>query len=142
LPKKSQRQKALGSPIRLDEHGLLQIGKVGHHLPIRRVAAQPTTLEKRMITPKLTTIAIAAFVMTATAAKADILLLETSANQEVVQATDTANTADNRLLIVNGNTGHVIYDDGKDDLFCVTRKVIMGYNEYGYPIRKRTMRCR
>jgi hypothetical protein len=111
-------------------------------LPILRVAAQPMTLEITMIVPKLTTLAIAAFVMTATAAKADILLLATTANQQTIQATDTANSADDRLLIVNGNTGHVIYDDGNDDLFCVTRKVVVGYNEFGYPIRKRTMRCR
>ena len=57
-------------------------------------------------------------------------------------AADSQTAADDRLMIVNGNNGHVIYDDGKDDLFCVTRKVIVGYNEWGQPIRRRTMHCR
>jgi hypothetical protein len=49
----------------------------------------------------------------------------------------------NRLLIVNGNTGKVIYDDGRNDLFCVIRRVAIGYNEHtGRPIYRRTMRCR
>jgi hypothetical protein len=90
----------------------------------------------------LTAIALAAFVMTATAAKAEVLLLGASADQQTAQTTETGSAADDRLLIVNGNTGHVIYDDGRDDLFCVTRKVVVGYNEWGYPIRKRTMTCR
>ena len=47
-----------------------------------------------------------------------------------------------RLLIVNGNSGRVVYDDGRDDLFCVTRRHFVGYNEYGRRIFRRTMRCR
>jgi predicted regulator of Ras-like GTPase activity (Roadblock/LC7/MglB family) len=47
-----------------------------------------------------------------------------------------------RLMIVNGNTGKVIYDDGRDDLFCVTRRVFVGYNDHGRKIFRRTMRCR
>jgi hypothetical protein len=47
-----------------------------------------------------------------------------------------------RLLIVNGNTGHVVYDDGRDDLFCVTRRYVKYYNYHGRPVYRRTMRCR
>jgi len=47
-----------------------------------------------------------------------------------------------RLVIVNGNTHQVIYDDGRDDLFCVTRRVVVGYTEDGRRIYRRTMRCR
>ena len=47
-----------------------------------------------------------------------------------------------RLVIVNGNTHHVIYDDGRDDLFCVTRRIVVGYTDAGRPIVRRTMRCR
>jgi hypothetical protein len=57
-------------------------------------------------------------------------------------AQDMKSDGDSRLLIVNGNTGHVIYDDGHDDLFCVTRKRFAGYNDYGYPVHRRTMHCR
>jgi hypothetical protein len=48
----------------------------------------------------------------------------------------------NRLMIINGNTGRVIYDDGGDDLFCITRRNMAGRNEYGERIYRRTMRCR
>ena len=48
----------------------------------------------------------------------------------------------NRLLIVNGNNGHVVYDDGRDDLFCVTRRYVAYYNYHGRPVVRRTMRCR
>jgi hypothetical protein len=47
-----------------------------------------------------------------------------------------------RLLIVNGNTGHVVYDDGRNDLFCVTRRYVAYYNHHGRPVHRRTMRCR
>jgi len=56
--------------------------------------------------------------------------------------TSLAEEENNRLLIVNGNSGHVIYDDGRDDLFCVTRRRVVGYNDYGRRIWRRTMRCR
>jgi len=62
--------------------------------------------------------------------------LEQSSEIEV-----SADAAD-RLLIVNGSTHHVIYDDGKNDLFCVVRKVRIGYDEDGYPIYRRKMKCR
>ena len=57
------------------------------------------------------------------------------------QEADPAGSED-RLMIVNGNTHEVIYDDGHDDLFCVTRVHIVGYSEYGRGIYRRTMRCR
>ena len=47
-----------------------------------------------------------------------------------------------KLLIVNGNSGHVIYDDGRDDLFCVTRRKVVGYDDWGRRIYQRRMRCR
>jgi hypothetical protein len=50
--------------------------------------------------------------------------------------------ADDRLLIINGNNHRVIYDDGDDDLICITRHVIVGHNAYGRPIYRRTMHCR
>jgi hypothetical protein len=62
----------------------------------------------------------------------------------VLSATSTvrADDADNRLVIVNGNSGHVIYDDGRDDLFCVKRRHFLGYNYYGHRVFRRTMSCR
>lgn len=54
----------------------------------------------------------------------------------------TAPSADDRLLIVNGNTGHVVYDDGRDDLFCVTRRVVIGHTDEGRRVYRRTMTCR
>jgi hypothetical protein len=47
-----------------------------------------------------------------------------------------------RLLIVNGNNGRVIYNDGRDDLFCVTRRHFVGYNGEGHRLYHRSMRCR
>ena len=67
------------------------------------------------------------------------VLMSVGANPSHAQ---TQTPTDQRLMIVNGNTGHVIYDDRRDDLFCVTRLVIAGYNQYGRPIYRRTMRCR
>jgi hypothetical protein len=91
----------------------------------------------------LAAVAVAALILTATASKAEILLQGQPDEQGVSDAADsTTDAANDRLLIVNGNTGHVVYDDGRDDLFCVTRRVVVGYNQWGYPIRKRTMHCR
>jgi hypothetical protein len=50
--------------------------------------------------------------------------------------------SDERLLIVNANRRRVIYDDGRNDLFCVTRVVVAGYNCWGRPYYRRVMRCR
>jgi len=77
-----------------------------------------------------------------TSAKADYHQEVSGRVVDVATNMRSPDSADDRLLIVNGQTGHVIYDDGRDDLFCVTRKVVVCYNEFGYPIRKRVMRCR
>jgi hypothetical protein len=92
----------------------------------------------------MTTILVAGALIASVAAsaKADVRFRGTSGDKHTVDATTVSDEADDRLLIVNGKTGKVIYDDGKDDLFCVTRKVIVGYDEDGDPIRKRVMRCR
>lgn len=55
---------------------------------------------------------------------------------------ETSTQADNKLLIVDRDRGRVIYDDGRNDLFCATRTVLVGYNYYGRPLYRRTMRCR
>ena len=47
-----------------------------------------------------------------------------------------------RLMIVDRNKGRVIYDDGRNDLFCVTGVYIAGYTWNGYPVYRRNMRCR
>jgi len=70
-------------------------------------------------------------------AAAVIALLFASTN-----ASNAQTTTSDRLMIVNGNNGQVIYDDGRDDLFCVTRRVIVGYTYDGRPVYRRTMRCR
>jgi hypothetical protein len=93
----------------------------------------------------VTSVVTAALIASAaTAARADVYLLNSSGQHAAGEApaTPVSDSADDRLLIVNGQNGRVIYDDGRDDLFCVTRKVIIGYNEFGEPIRKRVMRCR
>jgi hypothetical protein len=90
----------------------------------------------------LAAIALAA-VVGMSVAKAEIFVKDQpSQEQGWNDVADSATSADDRLMIVNGNNGHVIYDDGKDDMFCVTRRVIVGYNEWGQPIRRRTMHCR
>jgi hypothetical protein len=35
-------------------------------------------------------------------------------------AAPASNKSNNRLMIINGNSGRVIYDDGRDDMFWVT----------------------
>ena len=54
----------------------------------------------------------------------------------------SAQAGDSRLMIVDRDNGRVIYDDGRNDLFCATRTVLVGYNYYGRPVYRRTMRCR
>jgi hypothetical protein len=53
-----------------------------------------------------------------------------------------AQEQNDRLLIVNGNSGRVVYDDGRNDLFCVTRRHFIGYNDDGHRVFRRSMRCR
>jgi hypothetical protein len=50
--------------------------------------------------------------------------------------------AEERLMIVNRNSGRVIYDDGRNDLYCATQRIVVGYTCWGRPIYRRTMRCR
>jgi hypothetical protein len=59
-----------------------------------------------------------------------------------LSAAASAGEENDRLLIVNGNTGRVIYDDGRDDLFCVTWRFVVGYDIDGHRITRRAMRCR
>jgi hypothetical protein len=72
----------------------------------------------------------------ANASQAQTLLPQ--ADESITQAQDAQD--DDRLLIVKDH--RVIYDDGRDDLFCVSRVVVAGYTYYGRPIYRRTMRCR
>jgi len=69
-----------------------------------------------------------------------ILVLATTLSLAPLAA--QAEEGKDRLMIVNGNSGRVIYDDGRDDLFCVTRRYIIGYDDWGRPIRRRAMNCR
>lgn len=91
-----------------------------------------------MVRRIITAISFLALLTAAPAARADAVLKEPD---EMVESTAQL-SADDRLLIVNGNTGHVIYDDGRNDLFCVTRTVVVGYTYYGWPVYRRKMRCR
>ena len=54
---------------------------------------------------------------------------------------DGATSATQRLMIVDGNSDQVIYDDGRDDLFCVTR-MHRWHDQEGYLHHRRSMRCR
>jgi hypothetical protein len=48
----------------------------------------------------------------------------------------------NGFVIADGDTGRVLYDDGNDDAFCVTRRRFVGFDWYGEPIFRRVTRCR
>jgi hypothetical protein len=82
----------------------------------------------------------------ASAAKAQSLTVDQTDDEyeysNTVIPTPAQGQAQDRLLIVNGNNGHVVYDDGRDDLFCVTRRYVAYYNYYGRPVYRRTIRCR
>lgn len=68
-------------------------------------------------------------------------LLALSLAVPVAAAPTAPNPADNRLMIVDGNTDEVIYDDGRDDLFCVTR--VHAWRDWrGHLHHHRRMRCR
>jgi hypothetical protein len=72
----------------------------------------------------------------ANASQAQVML--TPDNELVMQLPHAQDN--DRLVIVKDR--HVIYDDGHDDLFCVSRLVVAGYTYYGRPIYRRTMTCR
>jgi hypothetical protein len=81
----------------------------------------------------------------ASAAKAQSLSVDQADDEytnETVIPAPAQGQAQDRLLIVNGNNGHVVYDDGRDDLFCVTRRYVAYYNYHGRPVYRRTIRCR
>jgi hypothetical protein len=65
-------------------------------------------------------------------------------NQNVASsaAAPASNESNNRLMIINGNSGRVIYDDGRDDMFCVTRRYFVGWDYYGRRLYRRAMGCR
>ena len=58
------------------------------------------------------------------------------------EATPKSQSGKASLVVVDGDRGRVVYDDGYDDAFCVFRRVIV-WNPYvgDYVIRKR-MVCR
>jgi hypothetical protein len=68
-------------------------------------------------------------------------LLSTPPGAVAMENPDVPDPQTNRLVIVDGATDQVIYDDGRDDLFCVTR-VHRWRDEDGYRHRRRTMHCR
>lgn len=94
-----------------------------------------------------TTIAAASFILALLAAAPAAQAQVTSTRQDRATtpapsaATEPA-AAEDRLMIVNRNTGRVIYDDGRNDLFCSTRRYIAGYTDWGRPIYRRNMHCR
>lgn len=53
-----------------------------------------------------------------------------------------AQEADDRLVIVSGKSGRVIYDDGRDDLYCMSRRHFIGYDFYGRRHYYRALHCR
>jgi hypothetical protein len=57
-------------------------------------------------------------------------------------AASAPNESNSRLMIINGNSGRVIYDDGYDDLFCVTRRYFVGWDYYGRRLYRRAIGCR
>ncbi len=46
------------------------------------------------------------------------------------------------LVIADGDSGRIVYDDGYDDAFCITRRRFVGYDWYGRPMFRRVIRCR
>ena len=60
----------------------------------------------------------------------------------VARAEENDGGLKDQLVIVDRNAGRVIYDDGRNDLFCVTQRHWVGYNRYGTPVYRRSMNCR
>ncbi|GGE24632.1 hypothetical protein GCM10011390_50080 [Aureimonas endophytica] len=52
-----------------------------------------------------------------------------------------ASDEDDRLMVINANTGRVVYDDGHDDVVCVKRNRVVGYDWYGRALYKRSVKC-
>lgn len=74
--------------------------------------------------------------------RASIAALALVATVGTTLAAQSEDSANNRLVIINGHNHHVIYDDGNDDLICVTRKHFVGWDDDGHRIYRRTMHCR
>ena len=68
--------------------------------------------------------------------------LLTGAAQAQTASDAVQSKSQDRLMIVSGNSGRVVYDDGRDDLYCVTTRYTAAYDYYGRPIRRRSMNCR
>jgi hypothetical protein len=68
--------------------------------------------------------------------------VEISAHNEAAPTLDNVSGSQERLMIVSRNTGRIIYDDGRNDLFCATAVYVAGYTQWGRPIYRRSMRCR
>jgi hypothetical protein len=113
-------------------HGVLTNGV------IRRQSPQESTMFRAIIAAAAVSISFAA------TANAQSFTVDQGEEEYINEAASPARPVqgDNRLLIVNGNTGHVVYDDGRDDLFCVTRRYVAYYTYHGRPVYRRTMRCR
>jgi hypothetical protein len=52
-----------------------------------------------------------------------------------------AKSGQNRLVVVDGDRGRVVYDDGRNDGACIFRRVFVGYDWYGYPRFRKVYRC-
>jgi hypothetical protein len=94
-----------------------------------------------MTLSKTAALALLALSLGVGAARGEVVVQANGLEAGAIIDADPA-TAEDRLLIVNGNSGRVIYDDGRNDLFCVTRVVFSYYDHYGRPHYRRTMRCR
>jgi hypothetical protein len=70
----------------------------------------------------------------------DFTTPEYTGSQPAAQGADRADQ--DRLMIISRNTGRVIYDDGRNDMYCVTQRYVSAYDYYGRPIMRRSMRCR
>lgn len=45
------------------------------------------------------------------------------------------------FVVVDGDRGRVVYDDGRDDGGCVFRRAFAGYDWYGNPRFRKVYRC-
>jgi hypothetical protein len=97
-----------------------------------------TTLMEDHMSRALLAAAAAAALLVSFANSSQALELLMQDNEVITQSQDLQDN--DRLVIVKDR--HVIYDDGRNDLFCVSRVVVAGYTYYGRPIYRRTMSCR
>jgi hypothetical protein len=88
-----------------------------------------------------TSIAAAALALCATVSPGIAGQFDNPAPNAAAQAPQLGSTND-KLMIVNGHTGRVIFDDRHDDQFCVIRRHVVGYDDDGRRIFRRTLNCR